>query len=90
MYEKAPNTPIPREASVFPFILPGDERMTDDQRVHLRAQKTVQCLFGLADDGLVLVERGVEHHRDRRDIAKLLDQSIVKRIGVARDGLKAA
>jgi hypothetical protein len=40
----------------YRFIRPRDERVTDDQHVHLGPQEAIQRLFGLADDRFVFVE----------------------------------
>ena len=53
-----------------------------------RKQSSASC--GRADDRLVLVERGVEHHRHAGQFAEGLDQSLVARVGAAGDGLQPA
>jgi hypothetical protein len=71
-------------------LLAGDEEVAEDQRIHLGAQETVDGFFRAADDGFVVVEGGVEHHRDAGEIFKPFDQLPVTRIGFARDSLQAA
>ena len=51
-----------------------DEGVTQDEHVHLGPQEAVERFLGLADDRLVLVEAGVEHHRYAGEVAEGLDQ----------------
>ena len=64
-------------------LLAGDQEVTQDQGIHLRAQETVYGFFRAADDWLVIVEGGVEHHRDAGEIFKRFDKLPVTRIGFA-------
>jgi len=38
---------------------PRDEEISEDQRIHLRAQEAIDRFFGAADDRLVVIERSV-------------------------------
>src|SRR5712692_2234434 len=66
----------------------ADQDIAKHQRVHLCPQKTVQGLFGAAHDGLVVVERRVQHHRHAGEVGKLTDQPPVARVRGAPDRLE--
>src|SRR6266478_121320 len=40
-----------------------DQKVAEDERVHLRAKKTIERLLWPAHDGLVVIKRSVEHYR---------------------------
>src|ERR1700736_3224695 len=75
--------------TVAPRLLASDQEIAQDQGVHLGAQKTVDGFFRAADDGLVVVEGGVEHHRKAGEPFERFDELPVTGIGFARDGLPA-
>ena len=58
------------------------------QQIHPGSQEAIKRLLRLADHRLVLVERGVEHHRHAGEVAKGFDQLMIPRIAVPIDGLK--
>src|ERR1700685_4389674 len=72
---------------VFGFV---KNEWADGEDIHSGAEEAVDGLGGRVDDGLVLVERGIEKDRDAGDVAEAADELPVKRINVAFDGLKAA
>jgi hypothetical protein len=47
--------------------LPFHKKTPEHEEIHLRAEKTIERFFGAADNGFVLVERGIEHERDARE-----------------------
>lgn len=51
-----------RENSAFSL----KQEAPDGEKIHFRAQEAIERLFRPADDGFVLIERGVEHERDAR------------------------
>src|SRR6266852_5178283 len=65
-----------------------DQEITENQRIHLRAQETIEGFFRPADNWFVVVERSIQHHRHSREIAKRRNQRVVPRIRFARDGLQ--
>src|SRR5712692_9398254 len=67
-----------------------DQETTENQRIHLRAQETIEGFFRPADNWFVVVERSIQHHRHSREIAKRRNQRVVPRIRLARDRLQAA
>src|SRR5262249_39547470 len=71
-------------------LFSGDQRAAKDQDIHLRAQEAIERLIRLADDGFVLVERGVEHHRHSGAVAEGFYEAIVARISPTADSLKSA
>src|ERR1700722_16807182 len=71
-------------------LLAGNQEGAEDQGVPLGAKETVYGFFRAADDWLVIVEGGVEHHRDAGEIFKRFDKLPVTRIGFSGDCLQAA
>src|ERR687883_491526 len=49
------------------------QKIPEDQRIHARSEKTFDRLIRPADDWLVVVERGVEHHRHARELLERFD-----------------
>ena len=64
--------------------------VVDDDDVHPRPQKTVERLCGRVDDGLILVERRVEHDRRTRELVELGNEAMVARVVARRDRLEAS
>src|SRR6185437_16965507 len=69
---------------------PNQHRLPEAEHIHPRPQKAVERFLWRAYDRLVLVERGVEHHRNTSPVAEAFDEAMVARIGVAIDGLQPA
>jgi hypothetical protein len=57
--------------------------------VHARALEAVNRFFRCADDGLVLVEAGIEDDRNAGFAAEGIDQVVVHRVLFASHGLQA-
>src|ERR1700675_126395 len=66
-----------------PLGLFADEEIAEDERIHLRAKEAVEGFFRAADDGLVVVEGGIEDHGDAGKVAKRGDQRVIAGIGCA-------
>src|SRR5579884_2866500 len=66
---KAPGR-VKRTSPKRRHLSPGDHRLAQHQHVHFCAQEAVERFLGATDHGLVLVERGVEHHRHPGEIAE--------------------
>ena len=62
----------------------SDQEVAEDQRIHLRALKTVQSFFGAADNRLVVVEGSVQYDRHARKLFERFDQVPVTRVGLTR------
>src|SRR5215207_490461 len=60
------------------------------EHVHARLEEAVDGVARRADDGLVLVEGGVEDDRRAGQLAEVGDELVVPRVHLARDGLQAA
>ena len=56
----------------------------DDQVVELRMAEALPGILFRADDGLAIIERRIDEHRDSGLFSESLDQLPVKRLGVAR------
>ena len=48
----------------------NEDTVTEHQNVHFGPQEAVKCFRGFADDGFILVERGIENHWKARQLAK--------------------
>src|SRR6478735_4366188 len=64
--------------------------ISKDKEIHVGAQKAIECLCRRADDGLVLVERRIEHHRNSGEFAEALNEAPVARVSLSRDCLQTA
>ena len=64
-------------------------KIAHHQDVHLRALKTIESFFGAADDGLVVVERSIQHDRNTGEITEGANKFPVQRVRRAADGLQA-
>src|SRR5664279_245590 len=84
-----PETPNGEE-SVKGLSLASNQEITKYERVHLCAQKAIECFLGTADNGLVVVKRSVQHDRDAGLALELGDQGVVTRIGFCCDRLQSA
>src|SRR5215471_1753999 len=69
---------------------PCNEEVAQDQSIHLRTLQPVNGLFGAADNGFVVVERGVQDNGYIGNVAERRNQRVVARICFARDRLQAA
>src|SRR3979411_3284923 len=61
---------------------------TDRPHIHLGALETIDSFLGLADDWLILIEAGVENHRNTRLPLESLNQIVVERVLLASHGLQ--
>ena len=64
-------------------LLPAYRHVPQYQDIHLGSQKAIERLFRLADDGLILIERSVQHHWYPSAFIKGRNQLPIERIGVA-------
>ena len=71
---------LPRACSSFPL---WQEERADRQHIHIGAQEAVEGLRGRVDDGLVLVERGIDQDGHAGELAEAVDQLPVERVDVA-------
>ncbi len=75
--------------SSWPADFFSQEKISQDQDVHLRAAKTINRFFRAADDRLVVVERSIQDDGHAGQIAERAQQFPIKRIGGAAHGLQA-
>src|SRR5215469_17284275 len=68
----------------------GDQKISDNQGIHLSAFEAVDRFLWLADDRFVVVERSIENHRHAGLPFKFADQFPVAWIGRRCDGLQPA
>jgi hypothetical protein len=67
------------QSSIFHLPFPETSALalqievSENQNVHLRPQKTIERLFGMADNRFVFVERCIQDERNPRQLAKLFD-----------------
>src|SRR5947209_13637106 len=55
-----------------------DEKVSQDEQIHLGSKKAVERFFRIADDRFVFVERSVEHEWDAGQVAEMFDQPIIR------------
>jgi len=65
----------------------SQNQVAHHERVHSSAQETIERFFGLTDDRLVVVERGVHDDGHAGEIAESANEFPVERIGAAAYGL---
>src|SRR5712672_629500 len=70
------------------LVLSEQYRITHHQHVHFGAEKAIKRLFWLTNHGLILIERGVEYHRDAGEVAISPNQPVIARISATIDGLQ--
>src|SRR5262249_51859832 len=63
------------------LIVPNQDGLAQHQDIHPGSQEAVERLLWLAHHRLVLVERGIKHHRHAGEITKRSDQAVIPRIG---------
>src|SRR5260370_24383032 len=56
-----------------------DEKIAEDQRIHLRTQEAIDRFFRPANDRLVVVEGSVEHDGHAREIAESGNERVIAR-----------
>ncbi len=64
--------------------------MVHHKDVHTSSQETIEGLLRAAHDGLILVERGVEHDGNAGQVAEGLDEFVVTWVGFPVDRLQSA
>jgi hypothetical protein len=62
-------------------LLSDEDSATENQNVHFGPQEAVKCFRGFADDGFILVERGIEDHWNARHLAKRFYQRVKRSVG---------
>jgi hypothetical protein len=74
-------------AARFGLAFPLDEKATQHEQIHPSPEKTIQRFPGPTNYRFVLIERGVEHERNRGQRIEVGNQLMVERVGFVMDGL---
>ncbi len=67
-----------------------NEKIAQDQGIHLRALEAIDRFFRAADDGFVVVEGRIEHHGHASEVTESGNQRVIAGIGLACNGLQPA